>query len=174
MSLRLAAFGRRFFVMSLGKEHDLNQTFMPLGFRPLIFRGDVYLAFFPDETSNCARKLRTGCAWNILDIVLVLAQVTEELLLALAADSDGQHNADVIWTDLWGWIRWIIWDGYDVWKNPLPENDHMPMAGKSPFLMVGDTSTQMVGFPAIVMLVNSGVHLYIPYIQRYYIELPET
>lgn len=53
LSLRLAAFGRRFFVM-------------------------------------------TGCAWNILDIVLVLAQVTEELLLALAASSDGQHNADVM------------------------------------------------------------------------------
>jgi hypothetical protein len=38
--------------------------------------------------------LRTGCAWNVLDIILVLAQVTEEVLLAVA-DSDGQDNADV-------------------------------------------------------------------------------
>lgn len=55
------------------------------------------------EVPTCNKTLRTGCAWNILDIVLVLAQVTEELLLALAANSDGQHNADVIWTwDLGG------------------------------------------------------------------------
>lgn len=53
LTLRLAAFGKKFFVM-------------------------------------------TGCAWNVLDIILVLAQVTEELLLAVAADSDGQHNADVM------------------------------------------------------------------------------
>jgi len=52
LTLRLAAFGKKFFVM-------------------------------------------TGCAWNVLDIILVLAQVTEEVLLAVA-DSDGQDNADVM------------------------------------------------------------------------------
>lgn len=72
---------------------------------------------------HLAASLRTGCAWNILDIVLVLAQVTEELLLALAANSDGQHNADVIWTwDLGGWMM----DHWDL-------GSYM-MCGKTPSL----------------------------------------
>eukprot|EP00913_Durusdinium_trenchii_P029100 g27284.t1 len=51
LTLRLVAFGKKFFVM-------------------------------------------TGCAWNILDIILVIAQVTEELLLAIAGGM--QSNADVM------------------------------------------------------------------------------
>ena len=49
---------------------------------------------FPGKRHGRHQLLRTGCAWNVLDIILVLAQVTEEVLLAVA-DSDGQDNADV-------------------------------------------------------------------------------
>lgn len=60
-------------------KSNLNQKSMAfLGKFPRVFR----------------QLLRTGCAWNVLDIILVLAQVTEEVLLAVA-DSDGQDNADV-------------------------------------------------------------------------------